>query len=528
MKAHMSGLVRSNLVVATGTTVSRVTGLIRIVVFGIVVGQTALADAFDLANNVPNAIYELLLGGVLAASLVPLFGELLDGDRDDDGIASVWTVSIVGLVVITAGAWLCSPQIFHLLSISPAAGVDVETYRAAGTALTRIFVVQIFFYGLSALSSALLNAQRRFFASAWSPALANLIAIASFALLAADFDGARPGISDVLDSPSTRYTLGLGTTLGIATMALVQLAVVGRAAHLCSPARALRHPAVRRLATLSTWSIGYVVANQIALIVVKNLADPGSGWVDAYAKAYVLLQLPHGLLAVSIATTFVPDLAAAVRRGAHGFVDLAARGIRLTALVTFPAAVGLFVLAEPLVGVIFAHGNFDSAAADTTAGVVRAMSLGLGGFSVYLFVLRCFYAHNDTRTPFVINAVENALNVVLAIVLVDRYEVAGLGLAFAVAYGVSAVVAIGVLDAKHDVKLTTIARDIMTIAAGSAAMGVIVWLATGSIGSNVGSGALVKVVVGVLAGIGAYAVFAATSVREVRDYLSSRTTRSSR
>ncbi|MFM9112170.1 MAG: murein biosynthesis integral membrane protein MurJ, partial [Actinomycetota bacterium] len=254
----MSGLVRSNLVVAAGTTVSRVTGLIRLVVFGVVVGQTALADAFDLANNVPNAIYELLLGGVLAASLVPLFGELLDGERDDDGIASVWTVSLVGLLAITTLAWLCSAQIFHVLSISPAAGIDAETYRAAGTALTRIFVVQIFFYGLSARSSALLNAQRRFFAAAWSPALANLVAIASFAILAADFDGARPGSDDVLDSPATRYTLGLGTTLGIAAMALVQLAVVGRAVRLRSLPRAASHPAVRKLASLSRWSIGYV------------------------------------------------------------------------------------------------------------------------------------------------------------------------------------------------------------------------------------------------------------------------------
>ena len=145
MSAHMSGLVRSNLVVAAGTTVSRITGLARLVVFGIVVGQTALADAFDLANNVPNAIYELLLGGVLAASLVPLFVSLLDGEEDRDGISAIWSIATLALVVITALAWLASPQIFHLLSISPSASVDVETYRAAGTALTRIFVVQIFF-----------------------------------------------------------------------------------------------------------------------------------------------------------------------------------------------------------------------------------------------------------------------------------------------------------------------------------------------------------------------------------------------
>ena len=96
MSAHMSGLVRSNLVVAAGTTVSRITGLARLVVFGIVVGQTALADAFDLANNVPNAIYELLLGGVLAASLVPLFVSLLDGEEDRDGISAIWSIAKIG------------------------------------------------------------------------------------------------------------------------------------------------------------------------------------------------------------------------------------------------------------------------------------------------------------------------------------------------------------------------------------------------------------------------------------------------
>ena len=272
----MSGLVRSNLVVAAGTTVSRITGLARLVVFGIVVGQTALADAFDLANNVPNAIYELLLGGVLAASLVPLFVSLLDGEEDRDGISAIWSIATLALVVITALAWLASPQIFHLLSISPSASVDAETYRAAGTALTRIFVVQIFFYGVTALSSGLLNAQRRFFAAAWSPALANLVAIASFIVLAGTLDGDIPTIDDVLTSNSTRFTLGLGTTLGIALMAIVQFAVVAKSVSFMSPRRALSHPAVRRLVTLSIWSIGYVVANQIALIVVKNLADPGS------------------------------------------------------------------------------------------------------------------------------------------------------------------------------------------------------------------------------------------------------------
>ena len=177
----MPGLGRSNLVVATGTALSRITGLARIIVFGVIIGQTALADAFDAANNAPNSIYELLIGGLLAASLVPLFTSLLSSTtqmrESQHGTDAIISVSILLLGVITIASIVAAPAIFHLFSIHPAAGVDVEAFRSAGTALTRIFVVQIFFYGVSALCSALLNARKRFFAAAWSPIAANIIAI---------------------------------------------------------------------------------------------------------------------------------------------------------------------------------------------------------------------------------------------------------------------------------------------------------------------------------------------------------------
>ena len=163
----MPGLGRSNLVVATGTALSRITGLARIIVFGVIIGQTSLADAFDAANNAPNSIYELLIGGVLAASLVPLFTSLLydnaqtrESQHSTDAIISI---SLIILGAITLASIVLAPAIFHLFSIHPAPGVDAQVFRQAGTALTRIFVVQVFFYGVSALCSALLNARRRFF-----------------------------------------------------------------------------------------------------------------------------------------------------------------------------------------------------------------------------------------------------------------------------------------------------------------------------------------------------------------------------
>ncbi|NCX06003.1 MAG: hypothetical protein EBW68_09525, partial [Actinobacteria bacterium] len=273
----MTGLARSNLVVASGTAVSRLTGLIRIVIFGIIVGQTSLADAFDSANNSPNAIYELLIGGVLSASLVALFAQFVErddlehnGTKSQDAIISV---SAIVLVAVTALAMLFAPAIFHIFSLHPASGVDAQIFRSVGTSLTRIFVVQIFFYGLSALTSALLNARKLFFAAAWSPALANIVTIGFFCLLPLTKSGDNLSIDSVQHDQAAIWILGLGTTLGIVVMALAQGAAVIRHGVTFTFAPQFAHPAVKKLVRLSLWTLGYVAANQVALVVIKNLAS---------------------------------------------------------------------------------------------------------------------------------------------------------------------------------------------------------------------------------------------------------------
>src|SRR5262249_22813129 len=139
------GLLRSNVVVALGTAMSRLTGLIRITVLSYVVGQTALADAYNAANNSPNTIYELLLGGALNASLVPLFTQLSE-EKDDEGTSAVLTTGVVAVTALTVAAVVAAPLIFRLYSIHPSSQVDAEQFRMVGTALARIFLVQIFFY----------------------------------------------------------------------------------------------------------------------------------------------------------------------------------------------------------------------------------------------------------------------------------------------------------------------------------------------------------------------------------------------
>ncbi|MBU3688317.1 MAG: murein biosynthesis integral membrane protein MurJ [Acidimicrobiales bacterium mtb01] len=498
-------LLRSNAVVALGTGLSRLTGMLKIIVFGFVIGQTALADAYDGANNSPNSVYELLLGGVLSAALVPMFTRLFENE-DEESVEAVVSVSIVFLTAITAIAVFSAPWIFRIFSLSPDPSVDPNDFRTVGTALTRIFLLQIFFYGIAALFGAILNAQRRFFAAAWSPVLANIVIIVSLLYVPTLLDKDSPVLTDVLDSPSFRWLLGLGATGGIALQALVLLPAIHRAGLNLRFRFDLRHPAVKKLFALSGWTFGYVLANQLTVVIVKNLAQPGSGGQDAYAKATTFFYFPHGLLAMSIATTFIPEMARAVsRRDREAFVERTELGIRLVALLTIPAAFGFLVLSRPIIGALLQHGQFDLAASINTARVLAGLALGLVGYSVYLFTLRGFYAHQDTRTPFIINCVQNAINIVLAFVLVEFYDVLGLGIAFALSYMFAAVIAIFVLQVKvPEFPAWHTVLSVGRMMAAGAGMGIVVWLSAGAVGDNDGLGALVRVIVGLLIGAVVY------------------------
>ena len=443
-----SGLLRANLTVASGTALSRLTGLIRIIVFGVVVGQTALADAYDMANNAPNVVYELLLGGILAATLVPLFTRHLQ-DENDDAVNAIASVSVVVLGLITAVSIVLAPLIFRVFSLNTTDQIDADVFRTAGTALTRLFLIQIFFYGVTSIITAILNARKLFFAAAWTPVLANIVTIATLLGIRNVSDVDPPTLTEVVDNDSLQWLLGMGSTSGIIVMTLGMFIALRHSGIQLRWNFDMSHSAVKQLLRLSGWAIGYVVANQVALVVIKNLAQPGSGNVDAYSKAYTFFSLPHGLLAVSIATTFVPELArAASQRDGQEFDRKFLSGIRLTALATIPPSIILFFFAEPVVELLLQYGNFDASATTNTARALSGLAIGLSGFSIYLFVLRGFYSYGDTRTPFFINLFENALNIVLAIVLVERYDVLGLGLAFSFAYLVSAVLAFVILRRK--------------------------------------------------------------------------------
>src|SRR5438067_4174527 len=251
-------LGRNTAVMAVGTTLSRITGFGRVFALGYALGFARLGDAYNLANTVPNIVYDLVLGGVLSAPLVPVFVTRLEQDGEDDGwraISAVTSAAIAVLVVLSAAFVLLAPAVINLYTVlnhTESAGPQ----RAVATTLLRWFAPQVFLLGGIALTTAILNARRHFAVPMFSPILNNLITIGVLLL--------TPRVADSLDLTRIQHDalalafLGIGTTLGYLAQGWVQLPWLRRTKADVRWVWDLRHPAVRAVLSLSTWTFGFV------------------------------------------------------------------------------------------------------------------------------------------------------------------------------------------------------------------------------------------------------------------------------
>lgn len=436
-------LLRSSSVIALGTGLSRVTGFLRVAVIAYAIGATALAEAYNLANNTPNLLYDLVLGGILSATLVPVIVEHMD--RDDDAIDAVATVIFVVLLAATVISVACAPLIIAMFNLNSSQS-QAQTQATVAVPLLILFLPQVLFYGLSSLGTAILNARRSFAVPAFAPVLNNLIVIMVFLALPRVAGGSAPTLEQVAHDNLLLLYLGLGTTLGIAAMTAVLWPAIRAAGISLRWKFQPKHPAVREIGRLSGWTLGYVVSNLIAYIVIQTLANGIEG-VTEYAYAYIFFQLPYGLWTVSVMTAYTPEMAAAWARGElDDLRDRFAAGFRLLPVVILPLTIGLVALAHPIVALVLEHGSFDLASGDLTARTLMAFAVGLPMFSTYLYAMRGFYALRDTRTPFIINLGENVANVVVGFLLLDKFGVVGLASAFSIAYAIFGVVALIVLQ----------------------------------------------------------------------------------
>jgi len=498
-RRHDTGrLLQSSAVVGIGTALSRATGFLRVAAIAYALGVTATAGVYSYANETPNIVYELLLGGVLTATLVPQFVRHLQ-QRDEDATSAVVTVSMLALVAITVIGVLLAPLIVDIYTLRVSGPGRAEQQELA-TKLLRLFMPQMLFYGFTALATGLLRARRRFAAAAFAPVLNNVVVISIFLALPRVIDGPFT-VRRINDDTGLVLLLGLGTTAGVAAMALALVpALRGARVHLRFLA-SWKHAAVRTLVRLSGWTFGYVVANQIALWVVLVLANGVQGGAFAYLSAYAFFQLPHGLFAVSIMTAVEPELAAAGGRNdmaalRHRF----ARALRLVLTVVIPAAAVYVALARPIVVALLQRGAFSAADASLVADTLVGFAIGIPLFSTYLFALRVYYALEDTRTPFLINCGENAANVLLALLLFDELGIDGLAFAFSGAYGIAAVVTLALLSRRiGGLQGRGIGSTVARVGLVAAAAGVAAWQVAVRIGWSGPGIAFAGVVLGLLA-----------------------------
>jgi len=492
--------------------------MVRLAAMAYALGFDRLADSYNLANTTPNIVYELLLGGVLSATLVPIFVEHRE-KGDDEATSAVVTVVALALVLLTGLGIIVAPAVVHLYTLRLSDATAAAQQQVA-TDLLRMFMPQMLFYGITAVATALLNARRRFAAPAVTPVFNNLLVTAIFLALPHLARGPLT-LEAVRHDPGTLLLLGLGTTAGIVAMALPLLPAVRRAGVRLRPVLDFRHPAVRKVVRLSGWTAGYVAVNQVALWLVLVLANGTRGGVSVYQGAYVFFQLPHGLVAVSLMTTLAPELAETATRGDFaGFRRHFALGLRLMALAILPAAAGLVVLARPVVALLLQRGALTPGQSGLTAACVALFAVGLLPFSLYLYALRGFYSLHDTRTPFVLNCWENLINVAVALALYPWFGVQGLAFSFSVAYAVAAVVSLRALArrtgglgldlrGRQVLARTTVAALVMTLA---------VRLAVVALPGR--APAMVEAGVGVVVGVVVYGgALSAMRVREVGEIL---------
>jgi putative peptidoglycan lipid II flippase len=464
-----------------GTVLSRVTGLLRLVAIAAALGVVEsgrLADTYNIGNTAPNIIYELVLGGVLTSVFVPVFVDLLEKEgreRAWEVASAIINVALVVLIGMTTLGLLAAPLIAKFYAVR-LEGAEQARQVEVLTFLLRLFIPQIIFYGLTALTAGLLNAHKRFGAPMYTPILNNLAVIAVFV----GFHQAYGEIENLGDvSTGQLWVIGLGTTAGVVLMAVAQLPFL-RGLGRYRATLSIAHPSLKKLARLSVFVIGYVVTNQLGYLFVQWLANEQTGGYTAYVSAFTFFMLPHGLFAVSLITALLPGMSAdAANERWDQFRDRLSTGIRATVLLVLPAAVGYLVLGEPVVRFLLEHGVMTARSTELVAGVLQFFVLGLVPFSLFQLFLRAFYALQDTKTPFKINVVAVAFNTAVNVPLFIWLGVRGLALGHALSYLVGLVLQartlrqrIGGLDGRR------VFRSVSKIAVAAGAMGALVWLSS--------------------------------------------------
>ncbi|QCX29336.1 murein biosynthesis integral membrane protein MurJ [Nocardioides jishulii] len=478
---------------AAGTTFSRFSGFIRSALLVAALGNGIQADTFQVANTVPNMLYILLAGGVFNAVLVPQLVRALKNDADG---GEAYTNRIITLAALFLGAVsvllvALAPAVMALMLDNQYDSAALAAQRESAIVLARYCLPQVFFYGMFVLVGQVLNARGSFGPMMWAPIANNVIAVAVLGTYLVVFGPAADPSSAL--TAERELLLGVGSTVGIAVQFLILVPVLRRVGFRYRPRFDFRHTGLGHTFRLAVWTVLFVVVNQAAYVVVTRLATRGSAdggtGATVYGNTYLLTMLPHGIVTVSLVTALLPRLSAYAADGSLGRVGTTlASTLRTAMLVVLPYAALLAVIGGDMANVIFGFGAGQGAFASYRPGLA-VFAVALVFFTVHFFMLRGFYALEQTRTVFLVQCVVGTVNVGAAIALVavapPRMTVAALAAAYALAYLAGSIVSwwvlrrqVGGLDERRTARFAV--RMLAVVAISTAISYAVWWLLGGN------------------------------------------------
>lgn len=402
-------LARSASIIAIGNIASRVLGLVRETTIAYFFGASGLVSAFQAASTIPTMIYDLLIGGMLSAALVPVFSDYARPERRGElGTVVGTVVAVIGLLV--AGLVLLIELFAEPVARLVAGGFSAELL-AVTVGLLRIMTPAVWFLAVSGVVTGILFALKRFTFPAFAAAIYNLgIIIAALAL------HDQVGIA----------SLAIGVLLGSVFQLLFQLPDLRRTG--VRLRLDLRHPALRRIWLLYLPILFGLLVSQVQVIIDRRLASGTGEQSLAWMRdATTLFQLPHGLVAVAISLAALPSLAQFFAVGdEQSFRQTLGRGIRMVLLIIVPATAGLWVLGTPVVQLIFQRGAFMPSDTEQVVLALNLYLLGLAPASVDWLLNYAFYARNDTLTPALVGVMSVGVYLLVALTLLDPLGYLGL------------------------------------------------------------------------------------------------------
>jgi putative peptidoglycan lipid II flippase len=454
-------LVRSSGVMALGTLASRITGFIRSAVLIFALGQGALPNAYNYANSAPNAVYNLAIGGILTSVIVPLLVSAAkryddQGERYTQRMFTLVTFLLAAITIAATAAAGPIAELYGCLGKCYSSTVaSTADYRHVLVIFAYFFIPQIFFYGVSSLAAAVLNARGHFAAPTWTPVVNNIVVIAVTALFMS-----VAGFAQTVQSitPHEVLLLGIGTTLGIVAQTAALIPALRRVRFRWRPRFDFRRADVAEIGRMAGWMFGYVATTQIAYLVTAQVASTISHPIDgvgkgfsAYSNAWLIFQLPYAIVGISVITALLPRMSAHASERRYDLVrsDFSS-GIRLGSVIVAPSALILAVIGPPLAEILFAYGHETTADARYLGLVFAVFSVGLMPYMLFQLQLRVFYSLHDSKTPALIGIVTMITNVgtnLLALAVVSPGNLmAALGVGFGLSNCVGSVLAWRVLS----------------------------------------------------------------------------------